>query len=119
MTEAAQAAKASPAQPLREFDTGPPSRRLRSGPLAGRRRHIRSNDMKTGGTCEQQLVFLNTHWGRQYSFAAPGEPGGQWTATAKFGQQDQIQEWSAAELLEEVRGHYQANRPKAKRGDGS
>jgi hypothetical protein len=64
------------------------------------------------GTSQQQLVFLNTHWGGNYSFAAPEVPGGQWTATAKFGQHDQIQEWSAAELLEEVRGHYQANRPK-------
>jgi hypothetical protein len=70
----------------------------------------REQRMKLGGTKRQQLVFLNTHWGSKYSFAAPEEPGGQWTATAKFGQNDQIQEWSAAELLELVRGHYQANR---------
>jgi hypothetical protein len=68
--------------------------------------------MKLGGTKRQQLVFLNTHWGSKYSFAAPEEPGGQWAATAKFGQNDQIHEWSAAELLELVRGHYQANRAK-------
>jgi hypothetical protein len=68
--------------------------------------------MELGGTAQQQLVFLNTHWGSKYSFDTPEEPGGQWTATAKFGRHDQIQEWSAAELLEEVRGHYQANRPK-------
>jgi hypothetical protein len=43
------------------------------------------------GTQQQQLVFLNTHWGDKYSFAAPEAPGGQWTATAKFGQHDQIQ----------------------------
>jgi hypothetical protein len=66
---------------------------------------------KLPGTSQQQLVFLNTHWGRTYTFAAPEEPGGQWTATANFGQHDQIHGWSAAELLEEVRGHYQANRP--------
>lgn len=65
--------------------------------------------MQLGGTNQQQLVFLNTHWGRQYSFAAPEAPGGKWTPTANFGQRDQIQEWSAAELLEEVRGHYKAN----------
>jgi hypothetical protein len=65
-----------------------------------------------GGTNQQKLVFLNTHWGSKYSFAAPEAPGGQWTATAKFGQHDQIQEWSAAELLEEVRGHYSANKSK-------
>ncbi len=68
--------------------------------------------MELDGTSQQQLVFLNTHWGRQYSFAAPEAPGGQWTATAKFGQHDRIQQWSAAELLEEVRGHYEASRPK-------
>jgi hypothetical protein len=64
------------------------------------------------GTSRQQLVFLNTHWGSKYSFAQPEEPGGQWTATAKFGQHDRIQQCSAAELLKEVRCHYQANRPK-------
>jgi hypothetical protein len=62
------------------------------------------------GTSRQQLVFLNTHWGSKYSFAAPEAPGGPWTATAKFGQHDQIQGWSAAELLEEVRGHYHASK---------
>jgi hypothetical protein len=64
------------------------------------------------GTDQQQLVFLNTHWGHKYSFAEPEAPGGQWTATAKFGQHDRIRGWSAAELLEEIRGHYRANRPK-------
>jgi hypothetical protein len=71
--------------------------------------------IQLAGTSQQQLVFLNTHWGRKYSFAVPEEPGGQWTASAEFGQHDQIQGWSAAELLEEVRGHYQAN--KAQRSD--
>lgn len=65
--------------------------------------------MELDGTNQQKLVFLNTHWGRQYSFAPPDVPGGQWTATAKFGQHDRIQEWSAAELLEEVRDHYRVN----------
>jgi hypothetical protein len=68
--------------------------------------------MKLGGTKQQQLVFLNTHWGSKYLFAAPEEPGAQWTATAKFGRHDQIQEWSAADLLEQIHGHYQANKPK-------
>lgn len=63
------------------------------------------------GTNEQLLVYLNTHWGREYSFAAPGAPGSKWTATAKFAEQARLEEWSAAELLEEVRGHYQANKP--------
>ena len=66
--------------------------------------------MRLSGTTQQQLVFLNTHWGAKYLFAAPEEPGSQWTAKAKFSQHDQIHEWSAADLLEEVRGHYQANR---------
>lgn len=67
--------------------------------------------MNLSGTAQQQLVFLITHWGRRYSFAAPEAPGRQWTATAKFGQHDQIHGWSAAELLEDVRGHYRSNRP--------
>ena len=65
--------------------------------------------MELDGTNQQKLVFLNTHWGRRYSFAPPDVPGGQWTATAKFGQHDRIHEWSAAELLEEVRDHYGVN----------
>jgi len=60
-------------------------------------------------------VFLNTHWSAKYSFAPPEAPGGRWTATAKFGQHDQIQGFSAAELLEEVRDHYQANKPEQQR----
>jgi hypothetical protein len=62
------------------------------------------------GTEEQQLVFLNTHWGSRYSFAAPEAPGGQWTATARSGQHDQIHGRTAAELLEEVREHFAASR---------
>lgn len=64
------------------------------------------------GTHQQQLVFLNTHWGSKYSFAAPEAPGAQWIATARFGQHDQLRGWTAAELLEEARDHYQANGPK-------
>jgi hypothetical protein len=69
------------------------------------------------GTHQQQVVFLNTHWGSKYTFAAPEAPGARWTATATFGQHDQIQAFSAAELLEEVRDHYQANKPESSRGD--
>ena len=61
-------------------------------------------------TREQALIFLTTHWGTYYDFRAPEPPGGQWTAQARFGQHDQIQEWSAAELLEEVRDHYRIHR---------
>jgi hypothetical protein len=67
--------------------------------------------MNLSGTTRQQLVYLNVHWGSRYSFAAPEAPGGQWMAMAKFGQHDRLQEWSATELLAEIRGHYQANRP--------
>jgi len=66
-----------------------------------------------GGTSRQQLTFLNVHWGSKYSFSAPQESGDRWTATAKFGQHDQIQQDSATELLEEVRAHYQVNWPKS------
>jgi hypothetical protein len=67
--------------------------------------------MQLGGTAEQQLVFLNTHWGREYHFTAPGLRDGNWMATAKFGEHDTLQARSASELLETVRAHYQANRP--------
>jgi hypothetical protein len=62
-------------------------------------------------TKEQQLVFLNVHWGRRYLFAAPDSPGGEWAATANFGQHHQLQKPSAAELLLAVRRHYSAKRP--------
>jgi hypothetical protein len=41
--------------------------------------------MQLTGTPEQQLVFLNMHWGRMYEFTAPDRAGGPWTAQAKFG----------------------------------
>lgn len=63
------------------------------------------------GTVQQQLVFLNTHWGSKYCFTAPAQPGGSWTAAARFGQHDQLAAESATELLELVRGHYQAGKP--------
>lgn len=66
--------------------------------------------MELGGTAEQQLIFLNTHWGRRYTFAVPQARGGPWTATATFGGQDRLQACSAAELLEAVRAHYQAHK---------
>jgi hypothetical protein len=71
------------------------------------------------GTTDQQLIYLNTHWGRQYSFASPSKPWDEWTATAKFGSYDQLQAQTAAELLEEVRAHYQANKPEDQEDDES
>jgi len=64
--------------------------------------------MHFAGTPEQALVYLNTHWGRQYSFARPETSGGNWTATAKFGDEDRLQAPSAAALLDTVRAHYQS-----------
>jgi hypothetical protein len=63
------------------------------------------------GTAEQQLIYLQTHWGRRYELALPQVPGGLWTATATFGDRDRLQAPAPAELLEQVRAHYQANRP--------
>jgi hypothetical protein len=63
------------------------------------------------GTVEQQLIFLNLHWGRRYEFVPPQAPGEQWTATAKFGDRDRLQARTPAGLLEDVRAHYQANKP--------
>jgi hypothetical protein len=68
------------------------------------------------GTPKQQLIFLTTHWGRRYDFAAPGSPGGTWTATDKFGDRDKLQAASATELLEAVRSHYQARHQLPERG---
>jgi hypothetical protein len=59
------------------------------------------------GTPQQQLVFLNAHWGRKYTFTLPGEPDSPWTATAKFGDHDELEAGTAGELLAEVRTHYQ------------
>jgi hypothetical protein len=60
------------------------------------------------GSREQQLVFLNMHWGGQYHFAAPAAPNGLWTATARFGPGDLLNGESAGDLLEQVRHHYRA-----------
>jgi hypothetical protein len=63
--------------------------------------------MELNGTAEQQLVFLNVHWGRVYVFSAPEGPGASWTAQAKFGDRDEMRASSATELLSAVRNHYQ------------
>jgi hypothetical protein len=62
------------------------------------------------GTPEQRLIFLNLHWGRMYEFKAPETSDGRWTARAKFGEHDELQEESASELLIAVRAHYAANK---------
>jgi hypothetical protein len=66
--------------------------------------------MELAGTAEQQLVFLNMHWGRVYAFSAPEGPGAPWTAQAKFGDRDEMQASSATELLSSVRKHYEAKK---------
>lgn len=66
--------------------------------------------MQLTGTTEQQLVFLNLHWGRMYEFAAPASAGADWVARAKFGEQDKLQADSAGELLQEIRAHYAARK---------
>lgn len=62
------------------------------------------------GTPEQQLIFLNTHWGSRYTFTAPAKTGDRWMAAARFGQRDELHEESAAGLLLAVRQHYEVNR---------
>jgi hypothetical protein len=64
--------------------------------------------MELGGT-EQQLIFLNTHWGTKYDFTAPKELGGKWTAKATFGEHGELEASTSAELLAKVRSHYQAS----------
>jgi hypothetical protein len=75
----------------------------------------RTGGVDLRGTVQQQLVFLNTHWGSKYSFTAPANPRGKWTAAAIFGQHEELTGETAAELLERVHAHYQANKPA---GDG-
>jgi hypothetical protein len=71
------------------------------------------------GTTDQQLIYLNTHWGRQYAFAPPRTPWGEWTATAKFGTRAELQAPTAAELLAQVRAHYRADKPEDQQGSAS
>jgi hypothetical protein len=72
--------------------------------------------MDIHGTPDQQIIYLNTHWGSRYQFKVPSGRGGQWTATDKFGDHDELQAPSAAELLNAVRRHYQANYPLREQG---
>lgn len=81
-----------------------------SGREAAHVTHGASGPRELKGTNEQLLVHLNTHWGRQYSFAAPSAPGSTWSATATFGAHDRLEERSAGELLAKVRRHYQTNK---------
>jgi hypothetical protein len=69
------------------------------------------------GTTDQQLIYLNTHWGRQYEFVPPQTPWGEWTATAKFGDCTRLQAQTAAELLAQVREHYRAGKPEDQPGE--
>ena len=62
------------------------------------------------GTAEQQLIYLNTHWGRSYSFTVPGRPDDTWKAKARFGAKYELEDPSPVGLLAKVREHYQANR---------
>jgi hypothetical protein len=71
------------------------------------------------GTTDQQLIYLNTHWGGQYAFAPPPTPWGEWTAIAKFGTCAQLQAQTAAELLDQVRAHYRANKPENQQDSAS
>lgn len=70
--------------------------------------------MQLGGTREQQLIFLNTHWGRRCVFTSPQAANAKWLATANFGQHDSLEERSATDLLLSVRRHYAVNQPEAR-----
>ena len=60
-------------------------------------------------THAQWLGYLGEHYGDAYAVAAPSAPGGQWQATALFGQHDQLYGWSATELLDELTEHRSRN----------
>jgi hypothetical protein len=56
-------------------------------------------------THAQWLDFFSEHYGDGYAVATPSAPGGQWRATALFGQRDQLFGWSPSELLDELIDH--------------
>jgi hypothetical protein len=60
-------------------------------------------------THAQWLDYFRVHYGGAYEVAAPCAPGGQWKATALFGQRDQLSGWSATELLDELTDHRSRN----------
>jgi hypothetical protein len=84
---------------------------MTTGDGAGMPAPGRAEGVELSGTVQQQLVFLNTHWGSKYSFTAPTKRPDRWTASAKFGQHEELTGETAAELLERVHAHYQANKP--------
>jgi hypothetical protein len=56
-------------------------------------------------THAQWLDYFGENYGDRYSVVRPSAPGGQWRATAQFGQRDQLFGWSASELLDELIEH--------------
>lgn len=50
-------------------------------------------------------VYLIAHYGERYDIHAPKAPGGQWVAIARFGSHDQLCEWSANALEDELLDH--------------
>jgi hypothetical protein len=63
---------------------------MTTGEGAGLPGPSRAGGVELSGTVQQQLVFLNTHWGGKYSFAAPAKPRDRWTAAAEFGQHEEL-----------------------------
>jgi len=60
-------------------------------------------------THAQWLDYFRQHHGDGYTVCAPSAPGGQWRATALFGQHDQLFGWSPTELLDELIEHRSRN----------
>jgi hypothetical protein len=60
-------------------------------------------------THAQWLAYFREHYGDTYAVAAPSAPGGQWQATALFGQHEQLSCWSVTELLDELTEHRSRN----------
>jgi hypothetical protein len=60
-------------------------------------------------TFAEWLGYFGEHCGDMYAVAAPSAPGGQWQATALFGQRDQLFGWSPTELLDELTDHRSRN----------
>jgi hypothetical protein len=59
-----------------------------------------------GTTQQQAIVYLQTHYGSRYDITGPSAPGGKWRAVYRETGQ-LLEEFSAEELLEEMRSHYQ------------
>jgi hypothetical protein len=54
----------------------------------------------------EDFHYIRHHWGSVYVIVRPGRFDDVWRATAKFGNHDELEAWSAEGLLDLIRHHY-------------